>query len=429
MTAITQILAREVLDSRGYPTVEVEVGLAGGARGRAIVPSGKSKGEHEALELRDKDPQRYLGKGVQTAITSVREQIAPELLAEDASDQALIDRLMCELDGTENKSNLGANAILGVSMAVARAAAQAVGLPLYRYLGGVSARVLPVPMMNVLNGGEHADQALDIQEFMILPVGAQTFSEALRIGAEIFHTLRKVVKGRGHPITVGDEGGFAPKLKSNGEALELITAAIEEAGYEPGTQVALALDVAASSFGEGGKYTLALEQKTTFSTEELIDFLAQMAETHPIFSIEDGLGEDDWDGWRQLTERLGQRVMLVGDDLFVTNTSRLRRGIREGICNSILIKLNQIGTVTETLDAIRLASQNGYTTVISHRSGDTEDTTIADLAVAMNTGFIKTGSLCRSERIAKYNRLLRIEEELGEEARYPGREAFARWGR
>lgn len=429
MTNITQILAREILDSRGNPTVEVEVHLSGGAGGRASVPSGKSTGEHEALELRDGDPERYNGKGVLRAIENIRERIAPELLAEDATDQLLIDRIICELDGTDNKSNLGANAIVGVSLAVAHAAADALGLPLYRYIGGVSARLLPVPMMNVLNGGAHADNNVDIQEFMIMPVGARTFSEALRMGAEVFHTLGKVLKGHGYTISVGDEGGYAPDLKSNEEALEILIEAIERAGYEPATQIALALDVAASSFGETGKYVLRSEEQTSFTSEEMVGFLENLATKYPIFSIEDGLGEDDWDGWRLLTERLGSRVMLVGDDLFVTNVRRLRRGIQQSICNSILIKLNQIGTLSESLDAIREATEHSFTAVVSHRSGETEDTTIADLAVALNTGFIKTGSLSRSERIAKYNRLLRIEEELGEEARYPGVSAFARWGR
>ncbi|MFH1144381.1 MAG: phosphopyruvate hydratase [Candidatus Eisenbacteria bacterium] len=429
MTQIVQIIAREVLDSRGNPTIEAEVHLAGGAVGRAIVPSGASTGDHEALELRDGDPERYLGKGVQRAIENIREKISPEILGEDATDQALIDRLMCELDGTENKSNLGANAILGVSLATAHAAAEAYGLPLYRYLGGVGALTLPVPMMNVLNGGAHADNNVDIQEFMILPVGAKTFAEGLRIGAEVFHTLKKVLKGRGLQTGVGDEGGFAPTLKSNSEALGVLVEAIEKAGYEPGAQVALALDVAASEFHAQGKYVLRAEEQTEFTSEEMVDFLERLAQDYPIYLIEDGLAKDDWDGWRLLTERLGSRLMLVGDDLFVTNPQRLRRGIDGGICNSILIKLNQIGTLTETLETIRIATENRYTTVVSHRSGETEDTTIADLAVAMNTGFIKTGSLSRSERIAKYNRLLRIEEALGEEARYPGSAAFARWRR
>ncbi len=429
MTTIEMVLAREVLDSRGNPTVEVEIHLSGGAVGRAIVPSGASTGEHEAIELRDGDPDRYLGKGVLRAIENIREKIAPEILGEDATDQVLIDRVMLELDGTENKSNLGANAILGVSMAVAHAAAEIVGLPLYRYLGGVGARTLPVPMMNVLNGGSHADNNVDIQEFMLVPVGGKTFGDALRIGAEVFHNLKKVLVGRGYATSVGDEGGFAPNLKSNAEALEVIVEAIEKAGYEPGRQVGLALDVAASEFYAGGNYVLKAEEQTEFSAEDLIAFYGKLLEEYPILSIEDGLAEDDWSGWQKLTAELGPKVMLVGDDLFVTNTKRLRQGIDQGVCNSILIKLNQIGSVTETLEAIDLATRNGYTSVVSHRSGETEDTTIADLAVALNTGFIKTGSLSRSERIAKYNRLLRIEEELGDEAYYPGASAFARWGR
>jgi enolase len=429
MTTIEQVLAREVLDSRGNPTVEVEVHLAGGAIGRAIVPSGASTGEHEALELRDGDPDRYLGKGVLKAIENVHEKIAPEILGEDATQQALIDQVMCELDGTPNKSNLGANAILGVSLATAHAAADMLGLPLYRYLGGVGARTLPVPMMNVLNGGSHADNNVDIQEFMLVPAGAKTFAEALRMGAEVFHSLKKVLKGHGFVTAVGDEGGFAPSLRSNSQALDVIIEAIEKAGYEPGQQVALALDVAASELFASGNYVMKAEEQTEFTSEDMIRFYERLLEKYPIVSIEDGLAEDDWEGWKKLTERLGRRVMLVGDDLFVTNTERLSRGIAEGICNSILIKLNQIGSVTETLETMDLATRHAYTNVVSHRSGETEDTTIADLAVAMNTGFIKTGSLSRSERIAKYNRLLRIEEELEEEARYPGHRAFARWRR
>jgi enolase len=427
MTAITQIQAREVLDSRGNPTLEVEVQLSGGAVGRAMVPSGASTGEHEALELRDGDPERYQGKGVLKAIENVQDEISPELLGEDATQQILIDRMMCELDGTENKSHLGANAILGVSLAVARAASQAVGLPFYRYLGGTGARTLPVPMMNVLNGGSHADNNVDIQEFMILPVGAKTFAEGLRIGAEVFHALKKVLQGHGYATGVGDEGGYAPDLKSNVEALEILMEAIEKADYEPGTHVALALDVAASELLVGGRYVLKAEEQTEFTSEQMVAFYERLTQRFPIYSIEDGLAQDDWEGWKLLTHRLGASHMLVGDDIFVTNTVRLRRGIDAGICNSILVKLNQIGTVTETLEAMRLATENRYTCVVSHRSGETEDTSIADLAVAMNTGFIKTGSLSRSERIAKYNRLLRIEEELGEEARYPGAAAFARW--
>ncbi|MFC1572699.1 phosphopyruvate hydratase [Candidatus Eisenbacteria bacterium] len=427
MTTIEQVVAREVLDSRGNPTVEVDVHLAGGAQGRAIVPSGASTGEHEALELRDCDPDRYLGRGVFKAIENIHEKIAPEILGEDATQQVLIDRLMCEIDGTENKSNLGANAILGVSLAVAHAASHAVGLPLYRYLGGVGARTLPVPMMNVLNGGSHADNNVDIQKFMLVPVGAKTFSEALRMGAEVFHNLKKVLKARGYATSVGDEGGFAPNLKSNGEALDLLVEGIAKAGYELGSQIALALDVAASELYADGNYMLKAEEQTEFTAEEMTDFYERLIDEYPIVSIEDGLAEDDWSGWRTMTERLGSKVMLVGDDLFVTNTRRLKKGIEQHVCNSILIKLNQIGSVTETLETMNLAKSSGYTNVVSHRSGETEDTTIADLAVAMNTGFIETGSLSRSERIAKYNRLLRIEEELEEEARYPGLGAFARW--
>jgi enolase len=428
MTVIRQIQAREVLDSRGNPTIEVDVFLAGGAMGRAIVPSGTSTGAHEALELRDGDPERYHGKGVLLALENVREKISPELIGEDATNQILIDRILNELDGTENKSSLGANAILGVSLATAHAAAAALQTPLYRYIGGVGARTLPVPTMNVLNGGSHADNNVDIQEFMILPIGAKTFAEALRMGSEVFHQLRKVLQGRGYATSVGDEGGFAPNLKSNQEALDVIIEAIEKARYEPGTQIALGLDVAASEFYAGNRYMLKAEAQTEFTSEELIAFLEQITVRYPVFLIEDGLSQDDWEGWRSMTKRMGGRCMLVGDDIFVTNTRRLRRGITEGVCNSILIKLNQIGTLTETLEAIRMATENSYTSVVSHRSGETEDTTIADLAVAMNTGFIKTGSLSRSERIAKYNRLLRIEEELGEEARYPGASVFARWG-
>jgi enolase 1/2/3 len=427
MTTIEQLLAREVLDSRGNPTVEVEVHLSGGAIGRAIVPSGASTGEHEMLELRDGDPSRYLGKGTLKAVDNVTSLIMPELMGLDATQQTAIDHLMCEMDGTENKAKLGANAILGVSIACARAAANQLGLPLYRYLGGVNARTLPVPMMNVINGGSHADNNVDIQEFMITPIGAKTFAEGLRMGAEVFHTLKKVLLGRGYATSVGDEGGFAPNLKSNAEALDVIVEAIEKAGYEPGAQVALTLDVAASELYASGKYILKAEEQTEFTAEEMISYQEALLDKYPIVSIEDGLAEDDWDGWELMTRRLGSKVMLVGDDLFVTNSKRLQEGIDRGICNSILIKLNQIGSVTETLDAMSLADRSAYTNVVSHRSGETEDCTIADLAVAMNTGFIKTGSLSRSERIAKYNRLLRIEEELAEEAYYPGVDAYARW--
>ena len=421
MTTIEQILAREVLDSRGNPTLEVEVQLTSGVRSRAIVPSGASTGEHEALELRDGDASRYGGKGVHQAIANVQEKIAPEILGQDVQDQIRIDRLMRDLDGTESKSNLGANSILGVSMAVARAAADVNGLPLYRYLGGVHAHILPVPMMNVLNGGVHADNNVDLQEFMIVPVGASTFREAVRMGAEVFHSLKKVLDRRGYNTSVGDEGGFAPSLKSNREALELLIEAIEKAGYEPKRDVALALDCAATEFFIEGSYLLTAEDHKSYSAQDLIEFYRSLVSEFPIVSIEDGLSEDDWEGWIQLTDALGDRCLLIGDDLFVTNPTRLRRGIDEGAANAILVKLNQIGTLTETLDAIQLAKMSSYSSIISHRSGETEDTFIADLAVATNVGFIKTGSLARSERVAKYNQLMRIEEELGNQAFYPGR--------
>jgi enolase len=427
MTTIELIHAREILDSRGQPTVEVEIHLTGGAQSRACVPSGKSTGEREALELRDGDAERYFGKGVLRAVENVNGRIAPELVGEDARDQILIDRVLCDLDGTDNKSGLGANATLGVSMAVARAAADAQGLPLWRYLGGAGARKIPVPFMNLLNGGAHADNNLDIQEFMIVPAGFPNFTEALRCGAEVFNGLAKVLDQHGYATSVGDEGGFAPNLKSNEEALQLLMEAIERAGYEPGRQVFLALDSAASEFFIDGKYILKSDERTEFTAGDLVDLYAGLVDKYPVLSIEDGLAQNDWDGWRTLTERLGDRVQLVGDDIFVTNTRILRRGIRERIANSILIKLNQIGTVTETLEAIDLARANMYTSVISHRSGETEDTFLADFAVASGAGMIKTGSLCRSERVAKYNQLLRIEEELGSEARYPGRDIFARW--
>jgi enolase len=407
--------------------VEVEVQLAGGAMGRAAVPSGASTGEREALELRDGDKDRFGGKGVQQALAHINEKIAPVIVAENALDQLRIDRVMCDLDGTENKSNLGANAILGVSMAVARAAADAQGLPLWRYLGGVRPRVLPVPFMNLLNGGAHADNNLDIQEFMIVPAGFPNFREALRCGAEVFQTLRKVLDMHGFATSVGDEGGFAPNLESNEQALKLLIEAIEKAGYEPGQQVYLALDCAASEFFMSGHYVLKSSAKPEFSSEEMIDLYTDFLEKYPIVSIEDGLAERDWPGWKAMTDRLGDRIQIVGDDIFVTNTKIFSQGISEGIANSILIKLNQIGSVTETLQAIDLARENSYTTVISHRSGETEDTFIADLAVGTDAGMIKTGSLCRSERTAKYNQLLRIEEELGAEARYLGESVFARW--
>jgi len=423
MTGIEFISAREVLDSRGNPTVEVEVLLESGAFGRAIVPSGASTGEHEAVELRDGDAKRYGGKGVLQAVENVNEIIAPEVVDLDALDQVYIDQLLCELDGTPNKGRLGANAILGVSIAVAKAAAEALGIPLYQHIGGIGARVLPVPMMNVLNGGKHADNNVDIQEFMIVPVGAPSLAEAVRYGAEVFHALKKILSEKGYATSVGDEGGFAPDLKSNREALEVIVAAIEKAGYMPGEDVALALDPAASEFMKGGSYRLEAEG-STLDSSGMIDFYEKLVDDFPIISIEDGLGEDDWDGWKLLTERLGGRIQIVGDDLFVTNTSRLARGIREGIANSILIKLNQIGTLTETLNAIEMAKRAGYTSVISHRSGESEDVTIAQVAVAVGSGQIKTGSASRTDRVAKYNELMRIEEELGEIGEWPGKAAF-----
>jgi len=424
MTEIESVFAREILDSRGFPTLEAEVALAGGAIGRAAVPSGASTGSREALELRDGDAKRYLGKGVAQAVRNVNEAIAPALVGENAADQAAIDKLLIELDGTPSKKKLGANALLGVSIACAKAAAEAHALPLYRYLGGANARTLPVPLMNVINGGAHADNNLDIQEFMIVPAGFNSFADALRAGSEVFHTLKKLLHEKGLVTAVGDEGGFAPNLGANSEALDFLLRAIEKAGYRPGEQVALALDVAASELYENGRYTL--EGKKGLDTDGMIAFLADLAGRYPIVSIEDGLAEGDWDGWKKLTAKLGGSIQLVGDDVFVTNPEILRRGIDEGVANSILIKLNQIGTMTETLDAIDMAARAAYTTVISHRSGETEDTTIADLAVAVNAGQIKTGSLSRSDRIAKYNQLLRIAERLADEARYPGRAAFRR---
>ena len=425
MSVIELVYAREVLDSRGNPTVEVEVALESGAVGRAIVPSGASTGAFEAVELRDGDKGRYIGKGVEKAVANVNEIIAPELEGMDAFDQPAIDALMIELDGTHNKGKLGANAILGVSMAVARAAAEELGLPLYQYIGGVNAKQLPVPMMNILNGGEHADNSVDVQEFMILPVGAPTFKEGLRMGAEVFHSLKKVLSERGLACGVGDEGGFAPNLGSNREALELIVEAIEKAGYEPGKDVMLGLDVAATEMydKETKLYDLKHEGKK-LTAEQMVDLYEEWVNNFPIVTIEDGLDEEDWDGWKVLTERLGKKVQLVGDDLFVTNTERLERGIEAGVANSILIKVNQIGTITETLDAIEMAKRAGYTAVISHRSGETEDTTIADLAVAVNAGQIKTGAPSRTDRVAKYNQLLRIEEMVGEQARYCGMNSF-----
>jgi len=422
MTEIESIYAREILDSRGMPTVEVEVALRGGAIGRAAVPSGASTGSREALELRDQDPKRYLGKGVTKALANVNEAIAGHLVGEDADDQAYIDHLLIEMDGTPSKKNLGANAILGVSIALAKAAAEAHALPLYRYLGGAGARTLPVPLMNVVNGGAHADNNLDIQEFMIVPIGASSFSEALRMGSEVFHTLKKLLRDKGLVTAVGDEGGFAPSLGKNADALEFLIRSIEKAGYRPGEDVSLALDVAASELYRGGSY--GLDGRKGLDSRAMTQYLADLLDRFPIVSIEDGLAEADWEGWKHMTVALGATTQLVGDDVFVTNPEILKRGIEDGIANSILIKLNQIGTVTETLDAIEMAKRAGYTTVISHRSGETEDTTIADLAVAVNAGQIKTGSLSRTDRIAKYNQLLRIEEQLADQAVYPGAAAF-----
>jgi len=424
MSQITEVYAREILDSRGNPTLEVEVFLDSGAMGRAAVPSGASTGEREALELRDGDKGRYLGKGVLKAVSNVNDIIADEITGMDATDQAGIDNRMLALDGTEFKSRLGANAILGVSLAVAKAAAEEVGLPLYQYLGGANAKELPLPMMNIINGGAHADNNVDIQEFMIMPAGAKNFKEALRMGAEIFHALKSVLKGKGYNTAVGDEGGFAPNLKSNEEALEVIMEAIVKAGYKPGEEVLLALDVASSELFENGVYTLENEAQQKKTPAELVDFYENLVNKYPIISIEDGMAENDWDGWKLLTERLGKRIQIVGDDLFVTNPSILKEGIKKGIANSILIKLNQIGTLTETLDAIEMAKRAGYTCVISHRSGETEDTTLADLSVAVNAGQIKTGSLCRTDRVCKYNQLLRIEDELDEVAQFRGAEVF-----
>jgi len=427
MTEIIDIVAREILDSRGNPTVEVEVALEGGEVGRAAVPSGASTGAHEVLELRDGEPSRYGGKGVRKAVANVRDAIAPALVGMDALDQTAVDTRMLELDGTPNKGKLGANAILGVSLATAHAAAAATGLPLWRYVGGAQARTLPVPLMNILNGGAHADTRVDFQEFMIVPVGAPTFAEALRMGAEVFHSLKKGLKSRKFGTGVGDEGGYAPDLPTNEEALILVTEAISAAGYEPGRDVALALDVAASEFfdAKGKTYRLKGEGKS-YDAAGLVGFYEQLARRYPIISIEDGMAEDDWDGWTALTRVMGGSVQLVGDDIFVTNVERLGRGIDGGVANAILVKVNQIGTLTETIAAVRMAHRAGYRSVMSHRSGETEDVTIADLAVALDCGQIKTGSLSRSDRVAKYNQLLRIEEALGAGARYPGRAAFGR---
>ncbi len=425
MTEITEVVAREILDSRGNPTVEAEVTLSGGAVGRAAVPSGASTGEHEALELRDGDKSRYLGKGVQKAVANVINAIAPAIIGLDGARQYDVDRRMLELDGTPTKGKLGANAILAVSMATAHAAATAHGLPLYRYVGGAGARTLPVPMMNILNGGAHADTRVDVQEFMILPVGAASFSEGLRWGAEIFHALKKILKERKLATGVGDEGGYAPDLAANEDALKLVLAATEAAGFKPGDQIAFALDVAASEFFDKGskRYKLKGEGKE-YDADGLVRYYAELASRYPIVSIEDGVAEDDWDGWKKLTDALGGKVQLVGDDLFVTNVERLSRGIKAGVGNSILVKVNQIGSLTETFDAVRMAHKAGYTAVMSHRSGETEDVTIADLAVGLDCGLIKTGSASRSDRVAKYNQLLRIEHELGAAARYAGRSAL-----
>lgn len=424
MSEIMDVYAREILDSRGNPTVEVDIVLDNGILGRAAVPSGASTGKNEALELRDGDKSRYLGKGVENAVANIMEKIGPELLSIDVAEQVLIDRIMLDLDGTENKGNLGANAILGVSLAVAKAAADDTGLPLYRYIGGVSARELPVPLMNILNGGKHADNNLDIQEFMIVPVGTDNVRDAIRMGAEVFHSLKGILHEKGYNTSTGDEGGFAPNLSSNEEAIQLIIMAIEKAGYRPGEDILIALDAASSEFCKKGKYYFKGEGKEGRSSGDMISFYEDLINKYPIISIEDGLSEDDWDGWKQLTSKLGSKVQLVGDDIFVTNVKLLEKGIKQGVGNSILVKVNQIGTLTETLDSVEMAKRAGYTAVISHRSGETEDTTIADLSVACNAGQIKTGSLSRTDRLAKYNQLIRIEDELGETAIFRGRRAF-----
>ena len=424
MTMIVDVHGREVLDSRGNPTVEVEVLLESGAEGRAIVPSGASTGTREAVELRDGDPKRFLGKGVTKAVRNVNRVIGPKLVGYDATEQALIDRMLIDLDGTENKGRLGANAILGASIAVARAAAEACGLPLYRYLGGVGACTLPVPMMNILNGGSHADNNMDIQEFMVMPVGAKSFAGALRMGVETFHHLKKVLKGKGLNTNVGDEGGFAPLLRSNAEAIEVILEAIVKAGYKPGKEIGIALDAAASEFGEKGTYVFRKSDGSKRDAAKLVRFYEDLCRQYPILSIEDGFSEDDWDGWKMFTDAMGRKIQIVGDDIFVTNPAILRKGIAKGVANSVLIKLNQVGTVTETIEAIEMAKRAGWTAVVSHRSGETEDSTIADLVVGLSTGQIKTGSASRTDRIAKYNQLMRIEEELGPAARFDGRGVF-----
>ncbi|WP_185804706.1 phosphopyruvate hydratase [Pontivivens nitratireducens] len=425
MSIIIDITAREILDSRGNPTVEVDVYLEDGAMGRAAVPSGASTGAHEAVELRDGDKARYMGKGVRKAVEAVNTEICQELLGVDATEQVMIDDMLCQLDGTENKSRIGANAILGVSLAVAKAAAESVGLPLYRYVGGTSARVLPVPMMNIINGGEHADNPIDIQEFMIMPVGAENLADAVRIGSEIFHTLKKELSAAGHNTGIGDEGGFAPALSSTREALDFIMTSIDKAGYKAGEDVYLALDCASTEYYEGGKYEMKGEGKS-LTSQENAQYLSDLADAYPIISIEDGMAEDDWEGWTALTALIGDRVQLVGDDLFVTNSKRLSRGIADKAGNSILVKVNQIGSLSETIDAVDMAHRARMTSVMSHRSGETEDATIADLAVALNCGQIKTGSLSRSDRLAKYNQLIRIEQELGTTARYAGRAILKR---
>ena len=425
MTAIIDIHARQILDSRGNPTVEVDVLLEDGSFGRAAVPSGASTGAHEAVEKRDGDKSRWMGKGVEAAVEAVNDEITDAILGMDAEDQADLDRAMIELDGTENKGRLGANAILGVSLAAAKAASEARGLPLYKYVGGVSAHLLPVPMMNIINGGEHADNPIDFQEFMIMPVGAANIMEAVRCGSEIFHTLKKALHEKGLATGVGDEGGFAPNIASTTEALDFIMASVEKAGYKPGDDVMIALDCAATEFFKGGKYNISGEGKI-LSSHEMAEYLANLTRQYPILSIEDGMAEDDWEGWKALTDLIGDKVQLVGDDLFVTNPKRLKKGIDGGYANSLLVKVNQIGTLTETLEAVSLAQRSRYTAVMSHRSGETEDATIADLAVATNCGQIKTGSLARSDRLAKYNQLIRIEEELGDSARYAGRDILIR---
>jgi enolase len=418
MPAIIEVLGREIIDSRGNPTVEAEVFLDNGMKGRASVPSGASTGSHEALELRDKDPKRFLGKGVQKAVQHIRRRIAPKILGMNVTEQDRIDRIMLQLDGTPNKKQLGANAILAVSLACAKAAANGLDIPLYRYIGGDSANQLPLPLMNIVNGGVHADNNLDLQEFMILPVGAKTFKEGLRIGVEVFHHLKAILKTKGYNTSVGDEGGFAPNLKSNEEAFSLILEAIKKSGYHPGKDIGIGIDAAATEFYKGGSYFLKAEKRPRRTSSEMIDYYESLIKKFPILSIEDGLAEDDWKGWKLMTSRLGKKVQLVGDDLFVTNTRRLSRGIREGVANAILIKLNQIGTLTETLKVIAMANKAGYRTIISHRSGETEDTTIADVAVGTNSGQIKTGAPSRTDRVAKYNQLLRIEEDLGKRAVY-----------